>query len=66
MSKQIVNPRRDEYIKYFTTLIDLALAGEPAVAHFCEGIALQLYLKGSELHWRRIDGRDSGRSKGGS
>lgn len=57
---------RDKYIEFFTMLIDRAIAGERQAAHFCDGVVLELYREGDELHWRRMGGDDSGRSEGNS
>jgi hypothetical protein len=59
----VIMAQRDEYIEFFADLIDRAFAGQKAVAHFCDDVVLELYLDGEELHWRRIDGRDSGPSR---
>ena len=41
------------YLAMFERLIDAAFDGEPQVFMFCEGVVLELYLDGDELHWRK-------------
>ena len=55
----IPNNLREKYIGFFAELIDRALAGHDATAHFCDDVVLELYLDGEELRWRRIYGGDS-------
>jgi hypothetical protein len=62
LEKRSLPVNRQPYLDFFEKLIDRAIRGECALAHFCDDIVLELYRDGDELHWRRLDGKNTSRS----